>query len=341
MKHRPSSLPMLAQCALFAGAGGEYADQGTERHQLLAAELREPGSVSLLTDSDEDKAAIEWAAAYIRLHAPMVDYPLIVEERRTWIGPNFEERSGTPDIVCGSHIFDLKWRHRDYSSQMADYALSMLVDEGDAVTVHLLFGSNQHVERIVFTRESAEQVVGDILAKAEDQAAQPTPCDYCGWCAKRLTCPAVLERVNAVVEGRIDWKLDTYHSSEITSAEQMGKALAIARLVEKWAEAVEHHAKEAAKRGDVPAGYKLQEKQGNRFIASVVDAFGVAGISQDEFLKACEVKFSDLVALHAQRINIPKAAAEREMAGRLGPVLQRKPKSVSLVSVKSKTEGEQ
>ena len=58
----------------------------------------------------------------------------------------------------------------------------------------------------------------------------------------------------------------------------MGKALTLARAVAGWAEAVEHHAKEMAeKKGIVATGYKLQCKQGKRFIADVAAAFGMAG----------------------------------------------------------------
>lgn len=331
---------MLDQCPLFAGSQTEFADEGTARHEVLKEALSGRDYESLL-DSDEDREAITWALDYIKLHAPLKDYPLEVEQKRTWLGPDFSDRSGTPDYVCGPHIFDFKWRPRDYAPQMADYALERMDAGHEVVIVHILFGATKRVERIVFTRTMAEELVGGILARANDPNAKPAPCDYCGWCAKRLTCPAVLDRVNAVVDGRVDWGLETYHSSEIATAEQMGKALAIARLVAKWADAVEHYAKKMVGRGEVPAGYRIQDKQGKRYITSVSDAFSRCGLPQDEFLKACEIKLSSLVEIHKAKAGIKKAAAEREIVARLGDVVQRKAPGKSLVSVKSKMEDEE
>jgi hypothetical protein len=150
-----------------------------------------------------------------------------------------------------------------------------------------------------------------------------------------LTCGALLERVNAIASNRDDWKLENYHSSEIQTAEQMGKALSLARVVGKWVESVEHHAKEmAVKKGVVPAGFKLSTRQGNRFIPNVTDAFSRVGLPQEEFLKACEVKFSSLVDVFIGMHGTKKAQAERSVAEKLGDALKRKSSSVSLISEK-------
>lgn len=343
MIHRPSSLPALDQCAKFSGGSSEFAEEGTVRHAILATALKtnSTADIQFSAETNTDAEGITWAADYILLHAPSSDYPIEVEQTRSWLGPDFTVRTGTPDVVCGPVIFDFKWRWRDYTAQMADYALERFDAGFERVTVHLLFGAHRRYEIVEFTRESAERIVSGILAKAEAPDAQPTPCDYCGWCAHRLTCSAVLERVNAVVEGRVDWGLATYHSTEIATAEQMGKALEIARLVKKWADAVEYEAKRMVGRGDIPEGFKLQDRKGNRFISSVAEAFPRVGLSQEVFLKACEVGFSDLAKLYAEIHGMKKAAAERAVAELLGDVLQRKASSQRLVSDKSKIEEEE
>ncbi len=335
MIHRPSSLPMLAQCPQFSGGGGEYAEQGTIRHGILSAVLKEGDAALIACDNEEDRDAIKWAADHIRLHAPNSDYSLECEVKRHWTGPDFSEREGTPDVVCGNHIFDLKWRRRDYDEQMADYALSLFQLGYSEVIVHILYGATKHVEVLEFNQESAERIVGDVLAKATPDA-NPTPCDYCGWCAKRLTCAALLERANTVAENREDWQLESYHSSEIISAEEIGKALKLARALGKWCESVEHHAKELARNGTVANGFKVQEKRGNRFISSVTAAYAKAGLAQEDFLSACEIKLAALVEIHAAKSGLKKTAAEREMESRLGEIVQRKSPSTSLVSVKEK-----
>lgn len=342
MKHRPSSLPALAQCPKFeSGGSSEFEEAGTVRHHALSVMLLGNEDSSFTSDDldldDEQMDGVKWAEEYIRLHAPTTDHPLICERKREWTGPDFSDREGTPDVTCGNHIFDLKWRKRDYDSQMADYALAIMEEGGfESVTVHILYGAFKQVEVIQFDLASASRIVLDILTKANDTKSEPIPCDYCGWCSKRLTCSALLERANAVAEHREDWGLASYHGSEILTAEEMGKALRLAKALGKWCESVEHHARELARNGIIAEGFKVQERKGNRFIASIMDAYSRAGIEQSDFLSACEIKFSSLVELHAAKEGIKKAAAEREMERRLGEVVQRKQSTVSLVSIKDK-----
>lgn len=334
MNHRPSSLPMLAECSQFVGNGGEFAEQGTVRHAALSDLLTGNDAGLFLLDTDEEREAVRWAADYIKLKAPTADYPFVCEVKRQWLGPDFTEREGTPDVVCGPVLFDFKWRRRSYDAQMADYALALMDDGFDVIEVHVLYGAVKQVEVIRFDRATANRIVAPILDKAGRN--DPTPCDYCGWCANRLTCSALLERANVVAENRDDWRLESYHASEIVTADEMGKALKLAKALGDWVEAVEHYAKEMARNGVIPTGFKIQNRQGNRFITSVTEAYAKSGITQEEFLKACEIKFTSLVELHAAKEGIKKAAAEREMEKRLGDVVQRKSPSVSLVSIKEK-----
>jgi hypothetical protein len=138
-----------------------------------------------------------------------------------------------------------------------------------------------------------------------------------------------------VAAQREDWKLETFHSSEIKTTDEMGKALKLARQLAHWCESVEFHAKEmAVKEGAIPSGFKIQQRQGNRFIPSVSDAFGRMAMPQGEFLKACEVKFSRLVEVVAELNGLKKAQAERDVERKLAEAITRKPSSVSLVAVK-------
>ena len=112
----------------------------------------------------------------------------------------------------------------------------------------------------------------------------------------------------------------------------MGQALKIARQIFGWVEAIEHHAKEmAVKQGIIPAGFKIQNRKGNRAISSVIDAFARAGLPQEEFLALCDIKFSSLVEKTMEINGMKKAQAERTVEEKLGEIIQRKAHSLSLV----------
>jgi hypothetical protein len=336
---RPSSLPMLAECPQFEGRGSDFADTGTARHKALAALMHGDDSLAANLD-EEDREGVEWAEEYIRLRAPMSDYPLLVERHVNPLDADFNPlfpNGGTLDFSCGPELFDFKWRRRNYREQMAAYALGMMQETGwPQVNVHVLFGNDKYAQRYSFCEAEAEEIVTKVLAKRLSDP-EPHPCDYCGWCSKAATCPALLTLANHVADGREDWQLEKFHSSEINDPAEMGKALRMARKLADWCEAIEHHAKEMAiKQGALPAGFKLQDRKGNRFIASVSEAFARLAMPQDEFLKGCEAKFAKLTEVHAGLHGLKKAQAEREIERKLGDALQRKPSTISLVADKTK-----
>ena len=120
----------------------------------------------------------------------------------------------------------------------------------------------------------------------------------------------------------------------ISTAEQMGKALTIARRLKEWCEAVEHHAREMAlKQGQIPHGFELASRRGAREVESVAGAFGLTGLPQDEFLKACKVNFKDLSEAFATFHGMKKAQAERQLDVKLASVITRKPSSQFLKAI--------
>lgn len=340
---RPSSLTAIGECPAFRpGPPRDYTNAGTARHEAAAAVLRGAAESEKLMDAlpEDDRLGVQWFVDFVRLNAPMSDYLLEIEKRIDIDLPNFERIHGTPDVVCGPTIFDLKWRRRAYVAQMAAYALGLLQRGHERVTAWLAFADSRQAEKMVFTRESAEAWIEPILSRFEADGA-PTPCDYCGWCANVLSCPALVNRAEAVRAGRDDWSLPQYHASKIETPDEAGAALHLARALSKWCEAVEHHAKEMLKAGKTPTGFREQTRQGNRFIASVADAFALVGLPQDVFLAACEAKFSALVEAHRSINSMPKAAAERDIEAKLGDVLQRRAPSTFLVEDKTNKQKDQ
>lgn len=339
---RPSSLPMLAQCSAFeSGTASEYADEGTKRHAALRAHYN--GDDTLLDAlDDESQEAVKWAAEYIRLHAPS-DMPCVWETKRNWVRPDFSNGSGTPDCVCSNHLFDFKWRRRDYSAQLADYSLAMfeILPVGYTVHVHILFGADQWAERYDIDRESAERIVAEVLTKCE--APTPTPCDYCGWCAKKLTCQALVRPALRIAKEYTDGELNllNWHPSKMESAEEIDTALIVARSVAKWCESVEFHAKEAAtKKGLALPHFKVQERAGRAHITDTLAAYQAIGLPAEAFLATCEPRMNTskdktrlgLVDVYAKAKELKKAPAEREVKAKLGDLLQRGKPTISLVS---------
>jgi len=342
---------MLAQCPAFESSGGEFAELGTDRHEALRAHYH--GDDSLLEMLDEEsQQGIRWAADYIRAHSTD-GHPLEWETTRKWTRPDFSEAQGTPDVVNGLTIFDFKWRPRDYTAQMADYALSLIQSPDDVVTVHLLFGAIRRPEVIRFNIDACERIVGAILESC--QTPDPRPCDYCNWCSKRLVCPA-MTRPAAVVgagyqePGLLDFT--TWRPSELMeNAEQLAFALTLwRRVLKKWGESVEYHAMEAAtKRGLKLPGYEIKERQGRKFVSNTQQAYELSGLEPEKFLTACAVRLNTskthpdqvgLDKLFADALGIKTAAAKREVEKRLGAVIQRGKPTLALVSVKEDSDEE-
>ena len=346
---RASSLPALAQCPAFESGDTAWTESGTDRHTALRNHFAGDDTMLELLD-EEEQTGIRWAADYIRLKANLADHPITWEEENSCnaILEDFTEIPGTPDAICGTDIFDLKWRERDYTAQMAVYALARFQEMPgiEFIQVHLLFAALQRVQVLIFTPETTQPLVEKIVTDARANP-DPRPCDYCGWCSKRVSCPALNERAQTVAAGREDWKLEQYHASQITTPDQMAKALALASHLEKWAAGVKYHAKEMViKQGVSIPGYELKSKAGRASCADVLGAFQSTGLPAEEFLRCCDLRMETskenpdkkgLVDLVAARQGLPKAAAKRELKKHLEPFM-RTPKAVFYLKALNSTE---
>lgn len=337
-KYRPSSLPMLAQCPKFQGAESEYTSEGKKRHNSFADYFR-GDKVAFAKAPDHLKDDLEWAIEYVEIKAPIKDWTMRVEHSLEAVLPNGLKIFGTPDLVCGPKILDLKWRPRDYAAQMAAYAY-MVLDQAEQkgesfaeAESFLLFGSTQTVRSHKWTKASAWETIQEVITNVESAWAAPTPCEYCGWCGLKLKCEALNQQVNIALASNPEWNLPQWHSSEMSTSKELGMALKIARTLKDWCESVEFHAKEkAVKEGVVAEGFQLQSRQGNRVIEDISAAFANVNLPQPEFLKACSVKFKGLVETYAAFHGMKKAPAERDIELRLRDVIQRKAPTSMLVA---------
>gem|GEM_PF-2324976 len=352
---------------------------GTKRHKLFASmiadRVRMLHDTSAMRSSDairaldallnpDDVEACEWAADYFMLHAPLSDYPWFSEHKMSFLLPDFSAMEGTPDAVCGNQLFDLKSRRRDYRSQMAAYALMIFEEhpEFQFVRVHILFAIGQTVEVYEITREDAMDIVESITTRATKGELdlvpvgsgvngeyqwiplKPTACEYCCWCKHQLTCPANVGPAKQVAMGYSEPTIDLtqWHPSQVTDGKELAIGLDVAKIVRKWAESWEFHAKDFAMKGGVIPGYELKETQGKIHCSDVTQAFTLAGLPQNIFLGSCTLrmntskKYMDRVGLvdsYATANNIPKSRAKKELTAKLAGVLSRGNPSPKLVKV--------
>lgn len=355
MTLRPSSLPMLAQCAQFEGGGGNIdTESGTDRHSALAALLNNDTSLVDLLD-EEDADAVKWFADYIRLHAPMADYPLEIEVHVNPVGPDFEPlfpNGGTEDTICGPNLFDLKWRPRDYSTQMAAYALDLFDRGHEKVRVHVGYGAVRRVDVYDLDEPTARNIVNGVMARVA-LCAPPTPCDYCGWCASRLTCKPYARTAKFIAQGYADEPLlsqvKNWHPSEMKSAEEIALGLTIARkLLAPWCKSMEHHAREAAIKGGMKLpGFELKEKSGKSHVSDVSRAHELLALPVVDFLKCCDLrmntskKYPDRIGVidtYAKVWNLKKTPAGREVKQKLSEVITTGKPTLSLVAIGGEEE---
>ena len=331
----PSSLPALAQCAQFrSGPAGEAAERGTMQHEYLAQILTSPQRDKALGLTGDETANVEWAAEYIQANKTK---ELSVEKAVVLLDDDFQEVTfGRLDAWSAPDLFDYKSGDvRNYREQMAAYAWASMDLAGiEEVRVHELYGRSRTVNVYRFTRDEARALVLGVRDRVAKNEA-PTPCDYCGWCARAATCPALVERAQAVGKGRTDWEPTNWHSSEIGTAADMAKALKLARQLKAWCESVEHHARDMVFRDGKPLpGFKAQERQGSREVIDLSAAFSLCGMPQDLFLKCCKVGLGDLEVAYAEVRGMKKATAARELAERLSAVVRRGKSSQFLVAEK-------
>jgi hypothetical protein len=343
---RPSSFPALNQSPLFeSGEAGEYAERGTDRHRAVALALK--GDMSLIEMlSDEDREGAEWAVEYIKAHASS-GAPLETDVKVSISLQDFTQFEGSFDVASGPDLCDIKWRYRDYHLQMACYALGRFqASDLQSQTMHVLYCESKRALRYRITPQEAEFLVNAVYNKHK-AAKRCAISSYCSWCAKVCTCPEYLERVNAVRAGREDWALPNYHGSQLTSPDDMGKALTLARCIKKWADGIEFHATNMMLAGQTPTGFEVATRQSKQYVTDVAKAYSLAGLPQDEFLRCCDVRMNTsktnaakvgIVDMISKFSTITKPAARKVIQKNLADVLARGTPTTYLKAIKDEEE---
>lgn len=321
---RPSSLPGLAKCPRFSPdqeVGEQQKSDGTKRHtalaQWLAVDPNWRGSLG-----EWDAGGVEWAGEYIRATAPTDTYELSIEDPRIALLSTLDELRGTPDVVCGPILYDLKGRAVDsYREQMAGY---VLLCSWVSMEIHVLYATERRAVKFRMSREEAETIVEDIAARVADPAACPRVSDFCGWCANRKHgCPAFA----AAAESSSRQLGITIPSGDVTSVQDADGLAALkqaAEFLSEWAKAANTHVREMAiKAGVVATGYKLARRKGPPSVTDAWAAFQASGLTYEQAAPAFSVKLGDLVEVYSKARECSEKLAKQELEVKLGPLIKR------------------
>ena len=264
---RPSNLPKLAVCPCYEShpVAGPAAERGTLLDTAFRAELLGLEERFLIANklTADEIAAVSWSVSMVRAISGRERVLARVDDCRVRI----LDLTGTADAIVPTRLthFDLKTgARRNYREQMAAYALGLMgAYFAGEWTAHLLFCDQREVETIKFTYEEAHAVVDQVVKSFNDPRKQPTPCEYCAWCAKADTCPARLATVGetlAVADPGFDF------DAVLADPEKLGAFLSACAVVEDFHARAKEIASERLKTGGRIPGWKLATRKGGEFV---------------------------------------------------------------------------
>ncbi len=342
-QHGPSTMPMLAQCPCYEGGeSSEAAAQGTKLHERVAAKLGgDPFAASMIFKlTDEEVAAIDFCADFVREN---IAGPWHLEAKIEHQNDDFETvYFGTADLHTESGpliISDFKFgQERDYYAQACGYALPLMEQRGVTNCLfYFIYGKLQIVRALWIGIEEARETVNRILEAATNPVKQPTPCDYCSWCAKRLTCPALANTVETIASHYDEAvEIKSWHPSEVTHPDTIAYFLGLARIAETWADSVKHRATEMFNQGVPIPGYAQQARR-NVSVKDINAAFQRSGLSADDFMACCGVTIGKLTDKYADANILSKDKARKQLEECLGDAISIS-QSFSLVKERTKKE---
>jgi hypothetical protein len=155
----------------------------------------------------------------------------------------------------------------DYQGQMAAYALGLMQMRFEQTwTTHLLFCDQRQVVTHHWTYKSASDLVRGILSNV---GSGPRQNDYCGWCAKSLTCPARVASKDAAlvtVAGLAPTVQDEGFLALLNDPVQLGKFLTACSTLEDFRDAAKAKARELLESDVRVHGWRLQKPRASEYI---------------------------------------------------------------------------
>ncbi|NDG65072.1 MAG: DUF2800 domain-containing protein, partial [Planctomycetes bacterium] len=297
----PSSLPKLAECALFEGANGtsSAAERGTAVdvaiRNIIAGNELEP-----ITDVvGYDFSPIAYGVNELTRLAK----GSFVETREEYLAMAVPGLSklGTADAVCKAEkwVADIKTGQvRNYREQLAAYSLACMEDNFDTSwTAHVIYVDQKLIRSYDFTYEEAKQGTQRTIDRATSAEAKPTPCEYCSWCKHYNNCHAIVRQAESAVALIPDINgnsIDAIRQRILATAESMGAFAKEWKLAEKEiAEPVLGHLKTRLENGDEVPGWKLTSMSGRKFVECEAIAKASEGITKETLILAMGGKLSE------------------------------------------------
>ncbi len=290
MKIRHSSLPKLALCGQFEGTAGN--SSAASRGTMLDGIFRDAWVSGELPRelNDEDARAVSWALGQCVQLGGGAD-GLTTNESECRIQTSGIEHTGTADgiAVRGKWLIDLKsGQVYDYTGQMAAYALGLMETHFEQNwTTHLLFCDQQKMVTQHWTYTSAKETVQAIL---DNVGTTPKENDYCGWCAKSLTCPGRVQS-QAIVLQTTEHAITPQDGSFLTLLDdpaRIGLFLRQCATLDHFREAAAEKARQLLEAGEQVPGWRLQKPRATEFVGAeyIAEAVEAGTIGAGDAIKA-------------------------------------------------------
>ena len=270
-KIRHSMLPKLAQCPKYQpkeGPAGPAAERGTRIDRAVRLALQ-GDRTELEALVPEDKAPAEWAVQLFLSYKMTGE----LETREEFLAMHTPGMShvGTADVLCEKTgwVADLKTGAvRDYYHQILAYCLAVMERHflQDFVG-HVVYADERKVVSYRVTWPEAKRQIELLLAEVRDPNAQPRVSDYCDWCQRKDSCPAVIQPVEeglAVVQGSAS--LAEIKDRLLADPETLGKFLTQWKAVEKEiVDAASDRIKELLEAGEDVPGWRISKAKGSEY----------------------------------------------------------------------------
>jgi hypothetical protein len=294
----PSSLPKLAECALFEGANGtsSAAERGTAVDVAIRNLISAEHDVAIV---GEDAGAITYGVEELTRLAK----GSFVETREEYLAMAVPGLSklGTADAVCKAEkwVADIKTGQvRDYRNQLMAYSLACMEDNFEmSWTAHVIYVDQSMIRSYDFTYEEAKQGTQRVIDRATSAEAKPTPCEYCSWCKHFNNCHAIVRQAEsaiALIPDVTGNSIDAIRQRILATAESMGAFAKEWKLAEKEiAEPVLGHLKTRLENGDEVAGWKLTSMSGRKFVETEAIAKASQNITKETLILALGGKMSE------------------------------------------------
>ena len=294
----PSSLPKLAECALFEGANGtsSAAERGTAVDVAIRNLISAQDNVTFI---GEDSSAIAYGVEELTRLAK----GSFVETREEYLAMAVPGLSklGTADAVCKAEkwVADIKTGQlRNYRDQLMAYSLACMEDNFETSwTAHVVYVDQKLIRNYDFSYEEAKQGTQRTIDRATSAEAKPTPCEYCSWCKHYNNCHAIVRQAEsaiALIPDVTGNSIDAIRQRILATAESMGAFAKEWKLAEKEiAEPVMGHLKMRLENGDEVPGWKLTSMSGRKFVETEAIAKASQNITKETLILALGGKMSE------------------------------------------------